>query len=91
MIGVSFVELSAGQYDTGGLDSSGTAHFWNDATSWVVPGGFSFASLDVGRDHHCAMTGGGVGYCWGQNYLGQLGIGQPSDLPLPPVKVGGQP
>jgi alpha-tubulin suppressor-like RCC1 family protein len=41
----------------------------------VVPGGLTFSSLSAGNGHTCAVTGGGVAWCWGRNHWGQLGTG----------------
>jgi alpha-tubulin suppressor-like RCC1 family protein len=55
-----------------------------------VSGGFTFASIRAGFGFTCGLTTGGVAYCWGQNEMGQLGIGSNADA-LTPVKVLGQP
>lgn len=39
----------------------------------VSAGGLTFASISAGRNHTCATTAVGVGYCWGWNENGQLG------------------
>ncbi|MFM7717964.1 MAG: RCC1 domain-containing protein [Actinomycetota bacterium] len=48
------------------------------ATKW--------ASVDAGSYHACALTEGGVAYCWGDGSYGALGNGSSSDQPAP-VKV----
>jgi alpha-tubulin suppressor-like RCC1 family protein len=39
--------------------------------------------------HACAVTSGGAAYCWGWNYVGQLGDGSITDR-LTPVAVANQ-
>jgi extracellular elastinolytic metalloproteinase len=43
------------------------------------------AQLSAAAGHTCAMTGGGVAYCWGRNDSGQIGTGTVGggDRPLP--------
>jgi len=38
--------------------------------------------------HTCSLAGGGVGYCWGYNYNGQLGDGTTANQPAPVQVVG---
>jgi alpha-tubulin suppressor-like RCC1 family protein len=49
-----------------------------------------FQSLSVGRWVSCGITLSREAYCWGQNYLGQLGVGDRNDR-AQPTKVLGQP
>ncbi len=42
-----------------------------------VAGSVRFASLAVGGQHTCALTGEGEGYCWGGNSAGELGAAGP--------------
>lgn len=77
------------EYFTCGLTTVGAAYCWgyNDygqlgsgsfANSMVpvaVTGNLTFTSLSAGEGGHaCALTAGGVAYCWGYNGSGQLGI-----------------
>ena len=90
MAGLSFASISAGAYSTCGLDAAGTTHCWTDEASETKTLWPAFTKLDSGVGHHCAVTGTGVGYCWGENWAGQLGDGSHRDSPNP-VKVAGQP
>lgn len=53
-----------------------------------VVGGMTFTAITVGRDHSCALDGGGAAYCWGENARGQLGDGSRTTRPGP-TPVGG--
>lgn len=57
------------------------------ASPVAVGGGYAFASLSVGPDFICGVTGDGEAYCWGQGDLGQLGDGG-SDNSAVPKRVG---
>ncbi|MFM7718129.1 MAG: InlB B-repeat-containing protein [Actinomycetota bacterium] len=46
----------------------------------------TWATVDAGWSHACALTAGGTAYCWGQNNKGQLGNGLSTNSPVP-VKV----
>ena len=48
-----------------------------------------FSSISVGDDHVCAVGAGGHLNCWGENALGQLGVGSRDRQPRP-VPVRGE-
>lgn len=52
------------------LDSSGAR-----STPTPVPGDSRFVQVLPGFDNTCALTAEGVGYCWGRNFGGSLGVG----------------
>ena len=56
-----------------------------------VAGGLAFTALAAGgAAHACGLVAGGAMYCWGDNSLGQLGIGSVDLLPHPvPALVTG--
>jgi alpha-tubulin suppressor-like RCC1 family protein/uncharacterized protein YjdB len=103
--GISFATVGAGGLYTCGLAASGAAFCWGD-NIWgelgsgvtsplstvpaVVVGGLAFRTLSTGNYHACAMAGGNVAYCWGDNGEGQLGNGT-TNLSPAPVKVVYQP
>jgi alpha-tubulin suppressor-like RCC1 family protein len=49
-----------------------------------VIGGHAFTQLAPAGSHVCAITTAGKAYCWGTNFLGQLGTGNdtPSSVPV---------
>ena len=50
---------------------------------------FHAASVTVGGQFACALTAGGRTFCWGRNYLGQLGNGTVGDSVLVSAPVAG--
>jgi alpha-tubulin suppressor-like RCC1 family protein len=40
-------------------------------------------SITAGRENSCAVTRGGLGWCWGRNEAGQLGVGSVNDMSVP--------
>lgn len=48
-----------------------------------------FTLLSAGEFHTCGITTGGVSECWGDNYLGQLGIGSHDGSSHAPTRVIG--
>jgi alpha-tubulin suppressor-like RCC1 family protein len=54
-----------------------------------VAGGLSFSSIAAGDVHSCGVAISGVAYCWGENYIGQLGNGTTNDSRTP-VRIAGQ-
>lgn len=103
--GLTFVAVSAGGFHTCGLTAGGDAYCWGanvggavgDATPegasltpMPVTGGLSFAAVSAGFEYTCGVTAAGTAYCWGANWVGQLGDGTSTDSSVP-VKVAGQP
>jgi alpha-tubulin suppressor-like RCC1 family protein len=82
-----------------GVDVSGVCTDQNGIASQcagspsAVSGGLAFTALDASTQHTCALTQGGVAYCWGADSYGQLGDGQHGATIFlnAPVKVLGQP
>lgn len=63
-------------WDTKGQRGDGQAGLRDTVmTPAPVVGGLTFESLTAGRSFTCGLTPDGVGYCWGDNGNGQLGIG----------------
>ncbi|WP_300618489.1 hypothetical protein [Dokdonella sp.] len=54
---------------------SGTPSDPTSAPSEVHGFATGFASFDAGFDHTCALSRSGTTQCWGDNQLGQLGVG----------------
>src|SRR5574341_192513 len=44
-------------------------------TPRAATGGHTFTVIGVGARHACGLAATGAGYCWGENSIGQLGIG----------------
>jgi alpha-tubulin suppressor-like RCC1 family protein len=57
----------------------------------AVGGGLSFRQVGVGYSYMCGLTTDYRAYCWGANYIDELGDGTSgnSDLRLTPVPVSG--
>lgn len=62
----------------------------DQVTPAPVQGGLSFRMVHAGSLHTCGITTGGRAYCWGWNFLGNLGDGDVSgDSKYTPVPVAG--
>jgi alpha-tubulin suppressor-like RCC1 family protein len=101
-----FADLAAGWYHTCGVTTAGTAWCWgrnNQAELGLgttsdpvdqpqrITSVSGFSSITAGSAHTCALTSGGVAYCWGRADQGQLGWGDPAgpDKKVPTLVAGG--
>jgi len=96
---VRFVQITAAQNHTCGLDVNGAAFCWgaevfgelgtgNTSGFAVRPvpvqGGHAFLDITAGDGGHtCAITVSSEAYCWGLGTAGQLGTGNTRDAALP--------
>jgi alpha-tubulin suppressor-like RCC1 family protein len=107
--GNAFQSLGAGEYFTCGVTTAGAGLCWgyngngqlgNGTAGAAVPaptavaGGVTFASIDVGGYHACALEPSGAAWCWGYNYVGSVGNGTwstayPYGVTTPAQVVGG--
>jgi alpha-tubulin suppressor-like RCC1 family protein len=87
---------TAGQAYCWGLNAFGqlgNGSTTDSSSPVAVSGGLTFVSVSAGlgnAPHSCGLTTGGVIYCWGSNYSGQLGNGGNVSSGVP-VRVAGQP
>lgn len=85
---VRFASLAGGGC---GLTDSGEAYCWGDGSSGTlgdgrtgvysvspvrVDGEIQFQGLAAGSGHVCGLDVDGAAHCWGNNFRGQLGIGE---------------
>ena len=101
----AFAFLAAALYQTCGVTVGNAAYCWggnysgqlgNGTNRLRIPvptpvedHGVAFSTVSTGSDHSCGMTPLGAAYCWGANYVGQLGTGSMSDSRVPVPVVGG--
>jgi alpha-tubulin suppressor-like RCC1 family protein len=91
-------DVTTGNYDACGLRQDGVARCWGrnqygqlggttggdySTTPVTVNAPVPFVSIAAGHAFACALTSGGIAYCWGSNAGGQLGNGTLDDLSGP--------
>lgn len=97
--GVNFSQIVAAERATCALSTTGQAYCWGDNGSGQLgdgtgtnastpqavsmPAGVSFDSLVAGGEHVCGIVRGASMHCWGDNFFGQLGIGNTTDQLTP--------
>ncbi len=64
---------AVGVEDTSGFPQCSAARCSNVPVR--VSGGYTFSHVSAGGTFACGLTTTGATYCWGTNYMGQLGIG----------------
>ena len=72
---------------TGGLGYSD--HSADQLVPVAVTGGQTFTSIEAGMTYACGVTPASLGYCWGNNWSGQLGDGTVTSH-VAPVAVAGR-
>jgi alpha-tubulin suppressor-like RCC1 family protein len=87
------LEFAALAGDNCGITAAGAAHCWGNGffgqfgdgrtgVYSVAPvatsGGHQFGHLVSGATHVCGLDATGKALCWGNNFAGQLGIGEPN-------------
>lgn len=100
-----FASIAPGGSHTCALNAAGLAYCWgynlngqlgngtqNEAPKpTAVSLNIAFASISSGDNHTCgvALSPKGAAYCWGQNFLGQIGDGSKTDRFAPVLVSGG--
>jgi alpha-tubulin suppressor-like RCC1 family protein len=96
--GVTFSEITATDFFTCALSTTGTVYCWganysgnlgngtttasNVPVTITMPANVTFTAITVGAGHACALTTTRTAYCWGYNYHGQLGNGTTIEDPV---------
>lgn len=75
-----------GWNDEGALGAGGESGFEPDPRA--VAGGAAFRSLSAGGGHTCGLDGDGTLACWGDDWSGQLGLGDGRGIRVAPSRVG---
>ena len=85
--GGAIPEGTAFCWGSGYYGQIGNGQFDNSFTPAIVSSvGASYSSIAAGEGHSCALTAGGDAYCWGSNFVGELGDGTQEHRGTP-VKV----
>jgi len=102
--GVEFDMLATSANHTCGMTGAGVAYCWGrntvgelgtgavlagNLTPVAVAGSHVYEWITVGATFSCGVTTGRDGLCWGNNFVGQLGIGSDEILSPEPTPVAG--
>ncbi len=90
-LGSSGIPLCWGRNDGGQLGNGTKVYSQVQPTPVTLSAGVTFTSIAAGLYQACGLTPGGLAYCWGRNYYGQLGNGTFTDaLGATPVTMPAQ-
>ncbi|HEY3011764.1 MAG TPA: hypothetical protein VGJ36_03380 [Gemmatimonadales bacterium] len=101
--GLSFLQVSAGNYYSCGVTTDYRAYCWGNnfsgqlgdgtTTNRTMPipvaGGHRFRLVRTGVNHTCGVTLSDEAFCWGNNRYGQLGDSSEAIRRKRPVRVAG--
>lgn len=103
--GLVFTSIDVGYDHSCGIVESGAAYCWggngvgqlgegqlvqSSNVPVAVGGGLAFTMIRAGYFHSCAIQSvTGFAYCWGSNWMGQLGAGLTADFLNVPTAVAG--
>jgi alpha-tubulin suppressor-like RCC1 family protein len=85
----SFASLSIDNAGSGYTLTASSSLTSATSATFDVTGPLAFASVAAGESHTCALTSGGVAYCWGLNTDGQLGDNSTTNRNTPAPVSGG--
>ena len=101
--GHAFVQLTAAPNHSCGIDTAGNAWCWggdisgeigdgpdngaNEYSPVAVAGGLTYSRLSASGNNTCGLTSTGAAWCWGADFSGQLGDGNPGPNEFAPVPV----
>jgi alpha-tubulin suppressor-like RCC1 family protein len=71
------------------LSSPALSESRHSADAAAAAGAPGLRHVSAGSHHTCGLTTGGIAYCWGDNFYGQLGDGTSEDRLIPVAVVGG--
>jgi alpha-tubulin suppressor-like RCC1 family protein len=80
-----------GWENEGELGNGNALTFTGRPTPLPVHGGLTFRAISAGGSHTCAITPANAGYCWGNDYEGQVGdanVAEPRYRPIPTAMIG---
>lgn len=93
--GDRFVQIDVSTFggDACGVKADGSAWCWTATMPAMLrreAAGLEVKLVAVGQLHSCALDSSDLAWCWGSNWNGQLGNGEPEDSPTPVAVSGGR-